>query len=284
MIIKKVGVVGCGFMGSGIAQICAQSGYEVLVMEKTNDLLKKGMDSIDRFLTKSLAERKITGEYKKTTMDRIKGTTSLSDFVDRDLIIEAVPERIEIKEEVFRELDQICPEQTILTSNTSTISITEIGEITSRPEKVIGTHFLSPVPPSRLLEIIFSPATSLETLTIVKGFGKTLGKEMIVTKDTPGFVFNYMLIALTQAAMELLENGIATKEDIDKAMVLGLGHPIGPIALMDFNGLDTVYLVFKSIYERTGDVHHRPPPILKNLVDSGYIGRKSGKGFYDYQP
>jgi len=282
MDIKKVGVVGCGFMGSGITQICAQSGYEVVVKEISDEALKKGLSTIDYYLTRGVQKRRITEEDKASTLARIKGTTDINDLANCDMVIEVVPEKLQLKKEIFAELDEICPPHTILTSNTSTIRIAEIARATDRPDKVIGSHFLSPVPPSKLLEIIRPPGTSDETLEIVKEFGRSLGKEVIVAKDTPGFIFNHLLGALSRAALELLENDIASKEDIDKSMTLGLGHPIGPIALLDFNGLDVAYLAQKATYEQTKDPRHKPSALLKKMVDEGRLGRKVRKGFYDY--
>jgi 3-hydroxybutyryl-CoA dehydrogenase len=282
MIIKKVGVVGCGFMGSGITQICAQSGYQVTVQDINEEVLKKGLSSIDYFVSHSMEKGKLSASEGNAILARIKSTTNLKELADSDIVIEVVPEDIKLKQKIFKELDKICSKRTILASNTSTIRIAELAKVTSRPDKVIGTHFLSPVPPSKLLEIVRPDTTSDETLEAVKRFGESLDKEVIVAKDTPGFIFNYLLGALTFAALELLENGIATKEDIDKSMTLGLGHPIGPIALMDFNGLDVIYLTQKAFYDQLGEPGKVPSKLVKKLVDEGNLGRKSGKGFYDY--
>lgn len=283
MKIKKVGVVGCGFMGSGITQICAQSGYQVVVSEINDELLNKGLTTINYYLTRSVQKGKISEQDKDSTLACIKGTTNSKDFSDCDLVIEVVPENIDLKKEVFASIDKICPEHTILASNTSCISIFELAKVTNRPEKVLGMHFLSPVPPSKLLEIVRSSATSDETLETGKNFGESLGKAVIVAKDVPPFIFNRLLMALEGTAIQMLEDGIATKEDIDKSMTLGLNHPIGPIALLDFNGIDVAYKVVQAMYEQTKDPQYTPSPLLKKMVEAGWLGRKTGKGFYDYR-
>jgi 3-hydroxybutyryl-CoA dehydrogenase len=281
MEIKKVGVIGCGFMGAGIVQVCAQSGYQVTVQEVSDDVLKEGMATIDYFLSRDVDKGRKTKAEKVATLSRIRTTTDIGELADRDIIIEVVPEDIALKKRIFAELDAICPRRTILASNTSTIRIAELASATERPAKVIGTHFLSPVPPSKLLEVVKSEGTSAATLKTVIAFGKSLGKEVLIAKDTPGFIFNYLLGALTRAALDLLDQGIAL-EDIDKSMTLGLGHPIGPIALADFNGLDVVYLTQKAVYEQTRDPRSKPSRTVEKLVKAGRLGRKTGKGFYDY--
>lgn len=283
MQIKKVGVVGCGFMGSGITQVCAQSGYQVVVSEINDELLNKGLTTINYYLTRSVQKGKISEQDKDSALARIKGTTNSKDFGDCDLVIEVVPENIDLKKEVFARIDKICPEHTILASNTSCISIFELAKVTNRPEKVLGMHFLSPVPPSKLLEIVRSAATSDETLETGKKFGESLGKDVIVAKDVPPFIFNRLLMALEGTAVKMLEDGIATKEDIDKSMTLGLNHPIGPIALLDFNGIDVAYKVSQAMYEQTKDPQYAPPPLIRKMVENGQLGRKTGKGFYDYK-
>jgi 3-hydroxybutyryl-CoA dehydrogenase len=281
--IKKVGVVGGGFMGSGIVQVCAQSGYDVVLLARREQSLNKGIATIEHYLSRDVEKGRMSQQDKDLTMSRIKGSLTQDDLNDRDLVIEAIPEDMERKKKVFVEVDRICPGHTILCSNTSCLSVTEIARATSRPDRVIGTHFLSPVPPSKLLEIVKADTTSEETLATVKEFGRSLGKEILVAKDTPGFIFNYLLIALTRAAERLLENGVASAEDIDKSMTLGLGHPIGPLALADFNGLDVGYMVSCAMYERSKDPCLAPSAILKELVDSGRLGRKTGEGFYKYK-
>jgi len=283
MEVRKVGVVGCGFMGAGIAQVCAQSGYEVVVAEISEQILSKGMATIEYYLGRDVEKGRLSPKEKDSTRGRIKGSTTAQDLNDRDLVIEAIPEDMELKKMVFVELDKICPRYTILCSNTSCLSVAELAQATSRPDRVVGTHFLSPVPLSKLLEIVKTDSTSEETLETVRKFGRSLGKEILVAKDTPGFIFNYLLLALTGAAVRLLENGVASAEDIDKSMTLGLGHPIGPLALADFNGLDVGYMVSCAMYERSKDPCLAPSAIMKEMVDSGRLGRKTGQGFYKYK-
>ncbi|MFC1927683.1 3-hydroxyacyl-CoA dehydrogenase family protein [Chloroflexota bacterium] len=283
MEIRKVGVVGCGFMGSGIVQVCAQSGYEVMVTDMSEQVLSKGIATIEYYLNRGVDKGKTSPQDKDLTRSRIKGSITLKDLDDRDLVIEAIPEDMGLKTKVFGELDSICRPDTILCTNTSCLSVTKLAQVTNRPNRVIGTHFLSPVPPSKLLEIVRADTTSEETTATVEEFGRSLGKEILVAKDTPGFIFNYLLLALTGAAVRLLENGVATAADIDKSMTLGLGHPIGPLALADFNGLDVGYMVARAMYDRSKDPCLAPSAILKELVDSGRLGRKTGEGFYKHR-
>jgi 3-hydroxybutyryl-CoA dehydrogenase len=283
MEIKKVGVVGCGFMGSGIAQVCAQSGYQVVVSEINDELLNKGLASINSFLTKSVEKEKITQADKDATIGRIKGTTSLSDFSDCDLVIEAVVEKVDLKKKVFAELDKVCPEHAILATNTSALSIVEIATATSRMEKVLGLHFFNPVPLMRLLEVVQTIATSGETIEICKDFGTSLGKTVILAKDTPGFVVNRLSIPFTLNAIRMLEAGIATREDIDTGVTAGLNHPMGPLALADFLGIDTLYYAACDMYEKFGDSQYAPPILLQKMIAAGWYGRKTGKGFYEYK-
>ena len=283
MEITRVGIVGCGFMGAGIVQVCAQSGYEVVAVEINQQILIRGIEAIEYYLSRAMDKGRISQQDKDLTLTRIKGSVTLEDLNDRDLVIEAIPEDMEHKKKLFIELDSICPGNTILCSNTSCLSVTELARVTNRPDRVIGTHFLSPVPPSKLLEIVRADTTNEATVAIVKEFGRSLGKEILVAKDTPGFIFNYLLIALTGAAVRLLENGVANAQDIDKSMTLGLGHPIGPLALADFNGLDVGYMVSRAMYERSKDPCLAPSAIMKEMVESGHLGRKTGEGFYKYK-
>ncbi|TET55329.1 MAG: 3-hydroxyacyl-CoA dehydrogenase family protein [Dehalococcoidia bacterium] len=281
--IRKVGVIGCGFMGAGIVQVCAQSGYEVMVVDISEETLNKGIATVEYYLNRDVEKSRMSRHDRDLTRARIKGSVVLEDLRDRDLVIEAVPEDSELKKKVFARLDRICLQHTILCSNTSCLSVTELARVTGRPNRVIGTHFLSPVPRSKLLEIVRADTTDEETLATVKEFGRSLGKEILVAKDTPGFVFNYLLLALIGAAIRLLENGVASAEDIDRSWTLGMGHPIGPLALADFNGLDVGYMVARAMYERSKDPHLAPSAILKEMVDSGHLGRKTGEGFYKYE-
>ena len=282
MEIKKVGVVGCGFMGSGIVQVCAQSGYQVVVSETNDELLNKGIASIDYYLTRGVEKGRLSQQDKDSALGRIRGTTNIKDFNDCDLIIEAVPEDMDLKKKVFAELNKICLRRAILATNTSCLSIIDLAMVTSKPDKVLGMHFCSPVPVNRLLEIVKTIATSDDTLEVGKRFGESLGKIVIVAKDTPGFIFNRLLIPWQLNAVRMLEAGIATRDDIDNSMKLGLNYPIGPLALCDFNGIDVVYMVARAMYEETKDPQYAPPVLMKRMLAAGWLGRKTGKGFYEY--
>ena len=283
MEIKKVGVVGCGQMGGGIAQVCAQSGYPVVVSEINDELLKKGLASIDSSLSRSVQKEKITQQDKDSTLARIKGTTDTKDFGDCDLVVEAAVENMELKKKIFADLDKVCPQQAILATNTSCLSIIDIAMVTSRPDKVLGLHFMNPVPLMKLLEIVRTIATSDETLEIGKTFGKSLGKTIVTAKDTPGFIANYLEMPYLLNSMRMMDAGVATKEDIDTTMNLGFNYPMGPLTLCDLIGLDTILFVVDAIYEETKDPQYAAPPILRKMVTAGWLGRKTGKGFYDYK-
>ncbi len=283
MEIKKVGVVGCGVMGSGITQVCAQSGYQVIVSEINEGLLNKGLASINSLLTKNVDKGKISQPEKDATLANIKSTTNIKDFSDRDLIIEVALENMDLKKKLFAELDKICPEHTILVTNTSCLSVIDMAMATSRPEKVLGMHFFNPPPLMKLLEVAKTLATSDETLEVGKSFGESLGKTVIVVKDTPGFIVNRLMIPLIVNAIQLLETGIASRDDIDTAVTLGLNHPIGPIALSDLIGNDVVLSMARGLYEALHDHRFAPPLLLKRMVAAGLLGRKTGKGFYEYK-
>ena len=283
MEIKRVGIVGCGLMGAGIAQICAQSGYQVVALEINNELLHKGLTSISSFLTRNVKKGRVSLAEKEATLARIKGTTNAKDFADCDLVIEAVIENLDLKKKVFAELDKICPEHTILASNTSCLSIIDMAQETARPGKVLGMHFFNPVPLMKLLEIVRTLATSDETLALGQEFGKSIGKTTIIAPDTPGFIVNRLLMPFINGAFRMLEAGLATKEDIDTAVRLGLGHPMGPLALADLVGIDTTLFIADAIYEELKDPLCAPPVILKKMVTAGWLGRKTGKGFFEYK-
>jgi len=283
MEIKKVGVFGSGFMGSGIVQVCAQSGYQVIVLGRDSNRLSKRLASIEHYLGRGVEKGKLSPGDRDATLGRIKRSTNIEDLRDCDLVIEAVSEDMELKKKLFTQVDKVCPAHTILTTNTSCLSIIELAMVTSRPDKVLGTHFCSPVPLNKLLEIVPTMATAKETLEAGKQFGESLGKRVIVAKDTSGFIFNRLLIPWQLNAVRMLEAGVATKEDIDDCMKIGLGYPIGPLALFDFNGLDVIYMVAQAMYEETKDPQFVPPSLLKKMVAAGWLGRKTGKGFYEYK-
>jgi 3-hydroxybutyryl-CoA dehydrogenase len=269
-------------MGQGIAQVCAQNGYPVIGSSRSEARVSESLAAIDVRLAKNVAKGKMTPSEKTATMERIKGTTMMADFSDCDLVIETAVETLELKKGLFRELDKICPQHTILATNTSSISIIEIASVTRRPEKVLGLHFLSPVPQSKLLEIVRTISTDEATLDAGKGFVRSIKKENIVVKDYPAFVFNRLSVALCLTAVRVLEEGVASREDIDNSMKLGLEHPIGPLALLDFGGLDVYLHIANYLYDELKDGTYKPPMLLKQMVSAGWLGRKTGKGFYEY--
>jgi 3-hydroxybutyryl-CoA dehydrogenase len=283
MEIKKVGVVGCGLMGSGIAQVCAQYGYPTVVSEVNDELLNKGLGMIKSSLAKSVAKDKMTKEEEEALLSRLKGTTDIKDFADCDLIIEAIIENMDEKKKLFSTLDRICPEHTIFASNTSSLSITEMAAATKRPDKVIGLHFFNPVPVMRLLEVVHTILCTEEVINTAKSFGQSIGKTVVLAKDTPGFIVNRLAVPFILEAVRMYEAGIATKEDIDTAVTLGLNHPMGPLTLVDFLGLDTTYYICNVMYDELKDPLFASPLLLRRMVTSGHYGRKTGKGFYDYK-
>jgi len=282
MEIKKVGICGCGLMGSGIAEIASKAGMRVVVREVNDDFLKKGMGRIEKSLAKAIEKGKLDEASKKAVLDKISGTTKLEDLKDCDIICEAIIENIDEKLKLYRELDKIVKKDAIFASNTSSLSITEMGAVTGRPHQFCGLHFFNPVPVMKLVEVVKTVATSEATFATAKAFGETLGKTVVSCKDTPGFVVNRLLVPYMLDAIRALENGVATKEDIDTGMKLGCGHPMGPLELTDFVGLDTTYYIAEILFEEFKDHHYAAPPLLKAMVKAGYLGRKSGRGFYDY--
>jgi len=270
-------------MGSGITQVCAQSGYQVVVSEINDGLLNKGLASINSFLTKGVERGKLTQQDKESTLARIKGTTNTKDFVDCDLMIEAAIENMDLKKQIFAELDKVCPKHTILASNTSCLSIMDMAAMTSKPEKVLGLHFFNPAPIMKLLEVVKTVATSDETLEVGKEFGKSIGKTTVIAKDTPGFLTSRLGMVFMLEAIRMLEAGIGTREDIDTAIKLGFNHPMGPLTLADLIGDDVIFHIANSIYDETKDPKFAPPILLKRMVTAGWLGRKTGKGFYEYK-
>jgi 3-hydroxybutyryl-CoA dehydrogenase len=282
MAVKSVGVVGCGLMGSGIAQVSAQSGIPTLVREVDAPTLEKGLGRIRKFLEDGVAKGKVAAEARDQTLANLKGTTDLGDLASCDLVIEAVVEDIVLKREVFRTLDRVTAASTVLASNTSSLSITEIAAIASRPERVLGLHFFNPVPLMKLVEIIRALPTNDASFEAAKGFVERIGKTAVVAKDTPGFVVNRLLVPYLLDAVRIYESGVASKEDIDNGMKLGCGYPMGPLTLLDFVGLDTTYYIANIMFEEFKQPQYAAPPLLKRMVLAGYLGRKSGRGFYDY--
>jgi 3-hydroxybutyryl-CoA dehydrogenase len=280
--IENVGVVGCGLMGAGIVETCARAGYVVRVREVNSELLQQGLDRVKKSMSKAVSRGKLTQEDMDAALARIKGTTDVTDLAGSDLVIEAVVENMALKKEIFAQLDELCAPEVILASNTSSLCITEIASVTGRPDRVLGMHFFNPVPVMPLLEVVRTFQTSAETLAIVRGFGESLSKTMVVAKDMPGFIVNRLFIPYALDAITMLQNGLATREDIDTAIKLGLNHPMGPLTLLDFVGLDTLLFIADAMYEEYKDPRFAAPPLLRQMVLAGHLGRKSGKGFYDY--
>jgi 3-hydroxybutyryl-CoA dehydrogenase len=283
MAIRRVGVVGCGLMGGGIAQTCAQSGYEVVVREVNQELLDKGLARIYGAWNTMATKEKIANGQVDENRSRLHGTINLEDFADCDLVIEAVIENMEEKLRLFPALDRIVKPEGILLSNTSSLNVTQMGAVTKRPQKVGGLHFFNPAPVMKLVEVVQTISTSEETIETVKQFAVSLGKTPVLAKDTAGFIVNFLLIPYLIAAIRMLENGQASRDDIDNAMKLGCGYPMGPFTLLDYVGLDTTLWAADAIYEEYKDPLYAPPPLLRRMVQSGMYGKKSGKGFYDYQ-
>ncbi len=282
MEVKKVGVVGCGSMGAGIAQLCAQSGFQVVVSEINDEFLKRGMGFIDKVLSRSVEKGKLAQADKDAIMGRIKGTTNTKDFADCDLVIEAAIEDLELKKKIFAELDGICPKDAILATNTSCLSIIDMAMVTKRVDKVVGLHFFNPAPVMKLLEIVKTIATSDETMAVSQKFGEKLGKTTVVAQDAPGFIVNRLWIPFLLHSIRLYEDGVASREDIDNAIQLGLNYPMGPLTLSDMVGIDVVKFVSDALYEQLKDPRYITPTLVDKMVAAGWLGRKTGKGFYDY--
>ena len=282
MAIKKVGVVGCGLMGRGIAEVSAKSGYDVIVSEINKELLDKGMAAINQSLSKAVEKGKISDADKAAALGKIKGTTDMQDFKDCDLVVEAAIENMDLKKKIFADLDKICKPDAILSTNTSCLSVMNVAAVTKRPEKVLGCHFFNPVPVMKLLELVKTITTSKATIDVAVEWGKSLGKTVIVAPDRPGFIVNRAYMPYVVESIEMLENGVASKEDIDTGMQLGLNYPMGPFTLADLAGLDTILFVLDAMYAETRSPKFVAPVLLRKMVTAGHLGRKSGKGFYDY--
>jgi len=282
MDIKTVGVVGCGLMGSGIAQVCAEAGYTVRVREVSPDVLDRGLDRIESFLQKGVAKGKMPAERAREILERLQGTTSLEALADCDIVIEAVVESLPLKREVYRALDAVCPKETLFASNTSSLSITEMAAVTKRADRFVGLHFFNPVPLMKLVEVVRSPLTSAESFERALAFACTLGKTPIKASDRTGFIVNRLLVPYLLDAVRALEEGAGSVADIDEGMKLGCGHPMGPLTLLDFVGLDTTCYIADIMFDEFKERRFAPPPLLKRMVQAGMHGKKSGKGFYDY--
>jgi 3-hydroxybutyryl-CoA dehydrogenase len=280
--VEVVAVVGCGLMGSGIAQVCAEAGHEVIVREVDEAALAAGLARIDGFLQKGVERGKMAPERKAALLARIRGTTRLEDLAPADLVIEAVVENIAAKRALFTALDGVCRDETIFASNTSSLSITEMAAGTKRPERFVGLHFFNPAPIMKLVEVARSPVTSPEVFERAVAFARALGKTAVRARDTTGFIVNRLLVPYMLDAVRVFEQGLASAPDIDEAMRLGCGHPMGPLTLLDFVGLDTTYFIADIMFDELREARFAPPPLLKRMVQAGMHGRKSGKGFYDY--
>ena len=282
MEIEKVGVVGCGLMGSGIAEVAAKANFDVVVQEVSDDLIEAGRDRIRKSLDRAVERGKLTVADRDAAWSRLRFSTELSDLADRHLVIEAIVEEIGAKNELFSALDELCGPETIFASNTSSLTITDMAAATGRPDRVVGLHFFNPVPVMELVEVVRTIATSDEAFDAAYSFAEVLGKKPITAKDNSGFVVNLLLVPYMLDAIRQLERGVASMEDIDRAMTLGLGHPMGPFMLCDFVGIDTVYRISEIMFDEYREGRYAPPPLLKRMVSMGRFGRKTGKGFYDW--
>jgi len=283
MEIKKLGVLGCGQMGAGIVQVFAQAGYDVMAVDTVPSMLEKGLKGIDKRLAGRVEKGKLSEDEKKVIMGRIKTSSKLQDLADCDLVEEAAPEDLELKKKLFGELDKICKPETIFGTNTSGLSVTDMAVATKRGDKLLGMHFHNPAPVMQLLELVRTIMTSQETIDAVKKWGATLGKTVVVAPDVGGFIVTRLFTPFLLGAVRMLEAGIATRDEIDISMKLAVNHPMGPLEVVDFIGLDTELSIAESLYEETKDPKYAPPLLLRKMVTAGWLGRKTGKGFYDYK-
>ncbi len=282
-MIKNIGVIGAGTMGHGIAQVAAQSGYRVCLVDINAEALERGLAAVGKSLDKLVGKGKLDAEARQATLGRLTSSSDLADLADCDLVVEAIVEKLEVKGAVFKQLDGLCKDSAILASNTSSISITKLAAVTQRPEKVIGMHFMNPVPLMKLVEVIRGLATDQATFDAVHGAAERMGKTAVEVHDGPGFVSNRVLLPMINEAVFCLHEGVGTAEAIDEVMKLGMNHPMGPLALADLIGLDICLDILRVLQEGFGDPKYRPCPLLVKMVDAGHLGRKSGRGFYDYR-
>jgi len=282
MSFAKVGVIGCGLMGSGIAQVVAQAGCDVVVREVSAPLVARGLQSIEKNLQRLVDKGTLASADRDGVRARLRGTTNLEDLKDRDLIIEAIIEQLPAKKELYSALDKICPQQTVFASNTSSLSITEMAAFTTRPDRFLGMHFFNPVPVMKLVEVIRTIATDGKVYEDAVAFAGRLGKTAVRTSDRTGFIVNRLLVPYILDAVRAVEEGVGSIEDIDNSMKLGCGHPMGPLTLLDFVGLDTTYYIANIMFDEFKEKRFAPPPLLKRMVMAGWNGRKAGRGFYDY--
>lgn len=280
--IQLVGVLGCGLMGSGIAQVSATAGYETMVRDVSDDILRKGLTTVEQSLAKLVAKGKLTAAERSAALSRLHPTTRVAELAECDVVIEAVTEDLAVKNALWGELDRLAPPRTVFATNTSSLTVAAMAAATGRPDRVVGLHFFNPVPLMPLVEIVRALATSEETIRRMFGFAESLGKEPIVAKDNSGFIVNLLLVPYLLDAVRAVERGVGSVEDIDKGMRLGCGHPMGPLTLLDLVGLDTAGRIAEIMFEEYRESRYAPPPLLRKMVLAGMLGRKSGKGFYDY--
>jgi 3-hydroxybutyryl-CoA dehydrogenase len=280
--VKTVGVLGCGIMGSGIVEVVAKAGADVIYVERSEDRVERGQKSIEKSLGKAVEKGKLEEAERDAILGKIKGTVNVDDLAGVDLVIEAVTEDLDTKVELFKRLDEITNPEVILASNTSSLPLVQMATATKRPDKVIGMHFFNPPPVMKLLELVKSITTSDETVEFARAYGEGLGKTTVLAKDRAGFIVNLLLTSYLNAAVKMYEEGFATKEDIDTAIKLGLGHPMGPLELLDLIGIDTMLSVGDVLYDEFKSSEFAPPPLARRMVQAGFLGRKTGKGFYDY--
>ena len=280
--VRKVGVVGCGIMGSGIVEICAKAGMDVTFVEIDDEQAERGRQAIERSMAKAVEKGKLEESARDTALSRVTGSTNLEDISDADFVVEAVTEDLDTKLEVFARIDELVRPEVILATNTSSLPIANLAAVTKRPDKVLGVHFFNPPPVMKLLELVRALTTSNEVVEFARGFAERIDKTPILAKDRAGFIVNFLLVPYLNSAVEMLDQGFATREDIDTGVVLGLGHPMGPLTLADLIGLDTMLQVSAVLYDEFKDPIYSPPTLLKRMVAAGYLGRKSGRGFYEY--